>query len=397
MRSWHGVVTKIAKQGKGAVVKNRLGPEELLVPFTVSTLVEVDLDARIYGTDVDDTPWAEGDERKEVLVGTEVELLTDTDTFPTHASQVLSANFRFALDIVKGGLSGPVRKGAVLVIYHDFQQEIRRGDSGSAFAEAVVAYARNKLYKPAFAIKADTNYAQLVRDLGKVAAESGEQYFIDTILIATHGTAGQLWLGNPHGESTADVMARRVQGKQFVEPQAFGATLLELFGKELAIALYGCDFAGDEDGEAAALEPAHRRQRESGLRRQGHGVSQCQQRGSFHGDLQQGDGGLPDRQDRGTGWKPGTGIRYLRPRPALSLPIAQDLRPQTLRLAPGLFPGESLKIGSPHWGGPSLPAGGFSGCFQTAWWVAARGAFVCGGRAGVSGSAWWPGCRYWQA
>ncbi len=204
MRSWHGVVTKIAKQGKGAVVKNRLGPEELLVPFTVSTLVEVDLDARIYGTDVDDTPWAEGDERKEVLVGTEVELLTDTDTFPTHASQVLSANFRFALDIVKGGLSGPVRKGAVLVIYHDFQQEIRRGDSGSAFAEAVVAYARNKLYKPAFAIKADTNYAQLVRDLGKVAAESGEQYFIDTILIATHGTAGQLWLGNPHGESTAD-------------------------------------------------------------------------------------------------------------------------------------------------------------------------------------------------
>ena len=56
MRSWHGVVTKIAKQGKGAVVKNRLGPEELLVPFTVSTLVEVDLDARIYGTDVDDTP-----------------------------------------------------------------------------------------------------------------------------------------------------------------------------------------------------------------------------------------------------------------------------------------------------------------------------------------------------
>ncbi len=27
MRSWHGVVTKIAKQGKGAVVKNRLGPE----------------------------------------------------------------------------------------------------------------------------------------------------------------------------------------------------------------------------------------------------------------------------------------------------------------------------------------------------------------------------------
>ncbi|MDF5882100.1 hypothetical protein P4M26_12635 [Pseudomonas aeruginosa] len=396
MRSWHGVVTKIAKQGKGAVVKNRLGPEELLVPFTVSTLVEVDLDARIYGTDVDDTPWAEGDERKEVLVGTEVELLTDTDTFPTHASQVLSANFRFALDIVKGGLSGPVRKGAVLVIYHDFQQEIRRGDSGSAFAEAVVAYARNKLYKPAFAIKADTNYAQLVRDLGKVAAESGEQYFIDTILIATHGTAGQLWLGNPHGDSTADVMARRVQGKQFVEPQAFGATLLELFGKELAIALYGCDFAGDEDGEAAALE-LRIAANASGLRRQGHGVSQCQQRGSFHGDLQQGDGGLPDRQDRGTGWKPGTGIRYLRPRPALSLPIAQDLRPQTLRLAPGLFPGESLKIGSPHWGGPSLPAGGFSGCFQTAWWVAARGAFVCGERAGVSGSAWWPGCRYWQA
>ncbi|WP_208536720.1 hypothetical protein [Pseudomonas aeruginosa] len=219
MRSWHGVVTKIAKQGKGAVVKNRLGPEELLVPFTVSTLVEVDLDARIYGTDVDDTPWAEGDERKEVLVGTEVELLTDTDTFPTHASQVLSANFRFALDIVKGGLSGPVRKGAVLVIYHDFQQEIRRGDSGSAFAEAVVAYARNKLYKPAFAIKADTNYAQLVRDLGKVAAESGEQYFIDTILIATHGTAGQLWLGNPHGDSTADVMARRVRASSSSSPR----------------------------------------------------------------------------------------------------------------------------------------------------------------------------------
>ena len=197
MRSWHGVVTKIAKQGKGAVVKNRLGPEELLVPFTVSTLVEVDLDARIYGTDVDDTPWAEGDERKEVLVGTEVELLTDTDTFPTHASQVLSANFRFALDIVKGGLSGPVRKGAVLVIYHDFQQEIRRGDS------AAPSRRRSSPMRGTSSTSRPSRSRQIPTTpswfgiLAKVAAESGEQYFIDTILIATHGTAGQLWLGNP--------------------------------------------------------------------------------------------------------------------------------------------------------------------------------------------------------
>ena len=95
MRSWYGVVTKIAKQGKGAVVKNRLGPEELLVPFTVSTLVEVDLDARDSGTDGDDTPWAEGDEEREVLVGTEVELLTDTGYLPTHVSQGAQRHFPF--------------------------------------------------------------------------------------------------------------------------------------------------------------------------------------------------------------------------------------------------------------------------------------------------------------
>lgn len=86
MRSWYDMVIKVIKQGKGAVVKSRLGPERLLVPFTVNTFVETDSDARIYGTDVGNTPWAKDDERKEALIGTEVELLTGTDTFPAHAS-----------------------------------------------------------------------------------------------------------------------------------------------------------------------------------------------------------------------------------------------------------------------------------------------------------------------
>lgn len=45
-----------------------------------------------------------------------------------------------------------------------------------------------------------------------------------------------------------------VQGKQFVEFQVFGVIFFELFGKELVIVFYGCDFVGDEDGEVVVFE-----------------------------------------------------------------------------------------------------------------------------------------------
>ncbi|MGA4817649.1 hypothetical protein ACPA9J_36015 [Pseudomonas aeruginosa] len=190
-----------------------------------------------------------------MLVGTEVELLTDTDTLPTHASQVLSTNFRSPSTSSREGSAARSGKGRSLVIYHDFQQEIRRGDSGAPRGGGRRLCAEQALQ----AGLRDQGRYQL-RPVGSGSRQGcrGERRTVlhryDPHRHPRHGS-GQLWLGNPHGESTADVMARRVQGKQFVEPQAFGPTLLELFGKELAIALYGCDFAGDEDGEAAALEP----------------------------------------------------------------------------------------------------------------------------------------------
>ena len=331
---------EIAKQGKGAVVKNRLGPEELLVPFTVSTLVEVDLDARIYGTDVDDTPWAEGDERKEVLVGTEVELLTDTDTFlpmrprcsaPISVSPSTSSREGSAARSGKGRSWSSTRLPAGDP-ERRLRQRLRGGGRRLCSEQALQAGLR------------DQGRYQL-RPVGSGSRQGcrGERRTVlhryDPHRHPRHG-----WptlAGQPHGDSTADVMARRVQGKQFVEPQAFGATLRTVRQgtghRPLRVRL-----AGDEDGEAAALElriAANAR----AVRR--HGVSQCQQRGSFHGDLQQGDGGLPDRQDRGTGWKPGTGIRYLRPRPALSLPIAQDPAPDAPP-RPWPFPlGRALRSG----------------------------------------------------
>lgn len=254
MYAWHAVITKVAKKNKGAVVKNRKGPEEVLVPFTLGTLVEVDLDEKVFGADQHDTSWVEPHEREYVLVGTEVELITEANTFPTDASQILSANFRFALDIVKGGAKGPVTRGTVVIIYHDFHTDQFRGDSGSAFAEAVYNYSALTLGKPVLKINASNTYPALISELTNIAAKQCDQFFVDTILIATHGTAGQLWLGDPHSDRTQDVMARRVSGKHFVEPQAFGSKLLELFGKGLGIGIYSCDFAGDEDGRKAAVE-----------------------------------------------------------------------------------------------------------------------------------------------
>lgn len=112
------------------------------------------------------------------------------DIFFIYVFQVFSVNFCFVFDIVKGGFSGLVRKGVVLVIYYDFQQEIWRGDFGSVFVEVVVVYVWNKFYKLVFVIKVDINYVQLVWDLGKVVVESGEQYFIDMIFIVIYGMVG---------------------------------------------------------------------------------------------------------------------------------------------------------------------------------------------------------------
>ncbi|VVO17578.1 hypothetical protein PS718_03943 [Pseudomonas fluorescens] len=253
MHIWHGVVTVIAKKNKGVVVKNRSGSEELLVPFDLCALVEIDFDERVYHSDKDNTPWVEPEERQYVQVGTEVELFSETDTFPTNKDQVISVSFRFNLGIVKGGKSGYVTRGTAVIIYHDFHQDVAKGDSGTAFAEAVTAYYQT-LGKPSIAIKTESTYAHLISELQKVADKNSEQFFVDTILIATHGSAGQLWLGHAHSYDTQNVMSQAKPGKNFTLPQTFGATLFSMFGKGLAIAIYACDFLGDEDGHLCALQ-----------------------------------------------------------------------------------------------------------------------------------------------
>ena len=146
----------------------------------------------------------------------------------------------------------------------------------------VDAYARNKLYKPAFVIKADTNYAQLV---GTGEACRGERRTVlhRSILIATHGTAGHLGWATPrreyrgrHGPACPGQAVRQAPGL-WCDPS-------NCSGKELAIAPYGCDFAGDEGREkrwpSSCASPPMRERLHAG---KGTGVSQCQQRGPFHG------------------------------------------------------------------------------------------------------------------
>ncbi|POA30998.1 MULTISPECIES: hypothetical protein [unclassified Pseudomonas] len=254
MRMWHGVVTKLAKKGKGAVVKNRKGSEEVLIPFTKGAFIEIDLDSNTYHSDSENTPWATEPEQAYVKIGTEVQLLSNSDTFPTRADQVESANFRDAIDVIKGGEMYSLAKGGVIIIHHDFKKEMSRGDSGGAFAEAVEAWYKTELFKPVFKVDAGQTYAKTITQLEQISLLCVDNVFVDTILIATHGSAGQLWLGAAESDELSNVIAVQDKGRNFACALTFGTKLQQLFGKRLAIAIYACNFVGNQDGHELAIQ-----------------------------------------------------------------------------------------------------------------------------------------------
>lgn len=95
MHLWHGVVTKLTKGRKAAVVKDLHSKQEQLVSFDINALLEIDFDDEALVNASDSAPWANADEQKLVEVGTEVFLTTLVDHFPTRADEVVSMNFRY--------------------------------------------------------------------------------------------------------------------------------------------------------------------------------------------------------------------------------------------------------------------------------------------------------------
>jgi hypothetical protein len=248
---WFGMLTKIAKRDRGVVIRNPSGPEEFLVPFTALALVELDLDEGTLDPDRDDSRWGRDDEEKRFakLVGMQVVLSSSTKHFPRDAGDLVGISFLDTLDLTIGRETRKAPLSAALIIYHDFEQE-KYGISGKEFAYAASNWYAG-LGRRAFIVHANSNAVGLYDKLADAVRDAGGEGVIDTILIATHGSAGQLWLGNPHAIQHEDVVGR---GPGFIEAQTFGRVLLDLFGPNLAIAIFSCDFVGDENGQQIVTE-----------------------------------------------------------------------------------------------------------------------------------------------
>lgn len=254
MHLWHGVVTKLTKGRKAAVVKDLHSKQEQLVSFDINALLEIDFDDEALVNASDSAPWANADEQKLVEVGTEVFLTTLVDHFPTRADEVVSMNFRYAVELTSDKTTATVPRGGVVVIYHDFIGDRSSGDSGELFAGSVSAWCKDKLFRPCFLIKADTTLAAVIASLEKLAAEDKKGAVIDTILIVTHGGPGRLYIGNPDDPKDANFIAEAVSGKLYTSAQSFGAKLQSLFGPGLAIGIYSCDFVQNAAGSRLAIE-----------------------------------------------------------------------------------------------------------------------------------------------
>ncbi|MBV4457830.1 DUF4347 domain-containing protein [Pseudomonas sp. COR58] len=257
MYFWYGVVTQLAKHVKGkpdrAIIKDLSSGRTLLVALSTNALVRINLDKTKIHNASDNAPWADDTEKPYVQVGTEVVLTTEVNHFPTDASQVVSINFRYAIELVTGNLLGPLPVRGIVVIYHDFLDEKSRGDSGAAFAKSIECWSE-KLGRPCWLINANSTLSSVVARLEMIAAQKKGVAVVDTILIVTHGREGCLYIGDPNDVKDENFIAEAETGRRYSSAQAFGAKLQSLFGADLAIGIYSCNFLNSAAGGRVAIE-----------------------------------------------------------------------------------------------------------------------------------------------
>lgn len=172
-------------------------------------------------------------------------LASRSNTFPTDPGDLVAISFRYHTDWTFQQKTHAALKTGVIVIYHDFVDDVKAGFSGNAFAKSVLNWCSNKIFRPCYLVEANTNITDLMGKLAQIKAKCGD-VVIDTILIATHGSPGQLWLGNPDNMHRSNAIGL---GGDFVSAQTFGSGLLELFGSGLAIAIYSCNFLSEWEGK----------------------------------------------------------------------------------------------------------------------------------------------------
>lgn len=264
MRFWTGVVTNTVidraypsipgkNRRRKAFIKDPHSGVQICVPYETNALVEINLHKMTLVDAEDDAPWADEQEQEQVEIGTEVVLTTEVEHFPTDASQVLSINFRRSIRLVLEEASGPMPQTGIVVIYHDFRNEQTKGDSGEAFAKSVEAWAQ-KLSRPCWLIKADTTLSATYASLDKLAKEKKGLAVVDTILIVTHGRPGELYIGDPNNVNDENFIRETSAGENFKTAQTFGTKLRTLFGTNLAIGIYSCNFLDNDAGQRMAVQ-----------------------------------------------------------------------------------------------------------------------------------------------
>jgi len=239
MQFWTAVIIK--KVTAGVVVKNVSGPGEFVLNWSVCALVEIDLANQIIRTDGDNDPWVAGDVGKAMAQkGVFVKICADQPGFPGSSDQVAGANYETSVKYV--GPNQPQHyQPAALIIYHDFKKEVD-GVSATAFSLAVVSHF-TRLGLSTARIHATTSLSDTC---GKIAALDNKK--IDRLLIFTHGSDGQLWLGNADNPTFEDTMAQPTDEKKFANPVAFGNYIKQQLGAGLAISIFSCHFVHSEEG-----------------------------------------------------------------------------------------------------------------------------------------------------
>ena len=228
-----------SKVKAGVIVKAVETLETVLVRWSVPTMVDIDFERGIIHTDSEDTPWVEDEEEKALaVVGRFVIICSESTDFPNQ-SQIVGANMDFLCQR-NGADSIGYQPGGLIIIHHDFSSHLSRGDSGTAFAEAISSYYQTKLPFSVYEVKANSSYNLT---LAQLSAHAGKK--IDRIIIATHGSPGQLWLGNPNTPRREDTLGI---GARFVDPSQFGGCLRKWFGSGIAISICVCHVAAKGGG-----------------------------------------------------------------------------------------------------------------------------------------------------
>ena len=233
MQIWRGIIKRVVQNG--AVIKDAEGLTELLVPWEVDVLYKVDKTKMKVKTT--DGPWSTKPEVKE---GQYVALIANTEAFPQDPDQVAGINLTAFIRLKGFPANDDFQPPEVLVIYHDFKGEGGKGNNGKQFATAVKHRYESTFKTTVHLVHAAVSYDQTVMQLTALTGRP-----INRIIIATHGNAGQLWLGNPEDIRFEYVVATPAMGKAFVSPQAFGAKLNELFGPGLSISICSCYLAAE--------------------------------------------------------------------------------------------------------------------------------------------------------